>query len=304
LSDIFNTFSLLTAIGVLSVVLVHILSRLFGKKEPVKLDKNSFVMITGACIGIGKEMILELAQLYHCRILVIDLKSELFDDLSREINALGGNCECRKADLCDQQSVEELLKYLLERNEKIDLFIYNAGILCAKKTWDITEREHEMLMRVNYFTPVTMIKKLEPLLSHIAVTGSMASIMPGGTNVSIYSASKHAIVSYLSSLRQEYKKYNKKITLSIGCPYAINTTMIEGFKTHMDFIFRILDQKYVGKRLVHEYIEKKELCYVYEYEALIFKLLTILPTNILDFLAIRMDISSMKSAKMLENHEK
>jgi short-subunit dehydrogenase len=51
-----------------------------------------------------------------------------------------------------------------------------------------------------------MIKRLEKLLSHIAVTGSMAALITGGVNVSTYVSSKHAIVSYLSSLRQELKK--------------------------------------------------------------------------------------------------
>jgi short-subunit dehydrogenase len=107
-----------------------------------------------------------------------------------------------------------------------------------------------MLMRVNYFTPTIMIKRLEGLLSHIAVTGSMTALITGGTNVSIYASSKHALVSYLSSLRQEFKKEKKNITVSIGCPYAINTTMLEGFKTRLDFLFRVLDPKYVGKRLI------------------------------------------------------
>ncbi len=105
-------------------------------------------------------------------------------------------------------------------------------------------------MRVNYFTPTIMIKKLERLLTHIAVTGSMVALINGGVNVSIYASSKHAIVSYLSSLRQELKKEKKNITISIGCPYAINTTLLEGFKTHLDFVIRVLDQKYVGKRLI------------------------------------------------------
>ena len=156
----------------------------------------------------------------------------------------------KKTDLSDRSSVKELLKYLIDRNEKIDLFIYNAGILCAKKTWEITERQHEMVMNVNYFTPTIMIKNLEHLLNHVCIVGSMTALLTGGTNVSIYSSSKHAIVSYMSSLRQQYKKDKKNITVSIGCPYAINTNMLKGFKTKLDFLFPILDQKYVGKRLV------------------------------------------------------
>ena len=77
--------------------------------------------------------------------------------------------------------------------------------------------------------------------NHIAVTVSVAAIISGGVDCSSYSSSKHAIFAYLSSLRQEYKKTNKNITVSMGCPYFINTTMFEGFKTRVGFIFRSLD---------------------------------------------------------------
>ena len=98
-------------------------------------------------------------------------------------------------------------------------------------------------MNVNYFTPTVMIKRLEPLLlgNHISVVVSMMAVITGGLQVSSYSASKHALYGYLSSLRQEYKKYGKNISLSIGCPYAINTTMFKGFKTQLDALVRVLD---------------------------------------------------------------
>lgn len=111
-----------------------------------------------------------------------------------------------------------------------------------------------LVMRVNYFTPVKLINELMKLGklegTHIAVTASMVSIISGGTNVASYSASKHAIFAYLSSMRQEFKKFKKNTTISIGCPYAINTAMFTGFKTRLDFMFRILDEKYVAKRLI------------------------------------------------------
>ena len=82
-SNIFDGFSSIVAYIVLAIVLAHILSRLLSKKEPVRLDKNSLVLIAGACMGIGKEMALELARLYHCRILILDLRSDLFEEASK-----------------------------------------------------------------------------------------------------------------------------------------------------------------------------------------------------------------------------
>lgn len=40
-----------------------------------------------------------------------------------------------------------------------------------------------------------------------------------------YCASKHAIFGYLNVMRQELKKSGKNVTVSIGCPYAINTRL-------------------------------------------------------------------------------
>lgn len=100
-----------------------------------------------------------------------------------------------------------------------------------------------LVMKVNYFTPTVMIKKLEPLLigGHISVTASIVAIISGGAKVASYTASKHALFGYLSSLRQEYKKTGKNITVSMGCPYYINTTLFQGFRTRLDFLFRGLD---------------------------------------------------------------
>jgi hypothetical protein len=47
-------------------------------KTPIKLKVNSFVVVTGGCMGIGKQMALEIAKLYHCSIMIVDIKRDLF----------------------------------------------------------------------------------------------------------------------------------------------------------------------------------------------------------------------------------
>lgn len=98
-------------------------------------------------------------------------------------------------------------------------------------------------MKVNYFTPIQIIHGLESKLvgGHVAVVSSMAAIASGGVNFGTYGASKGAIYHYISSLRQEYKKDKKNITVSLACPYAINTGMFHGFKMVIEPIVPILD---------------------------------------------------------------
>jgi NADPH:quinone reductase-like Zn-dependent oxidoreductase len=104
--DIFQTFATLTAYLTLAVIAAHLLARLLAKKEPLKLGKNSFVVLTGGCMGIGRQMALELARLYGCSILVVDRRKDLFDQITSEITAAGGTCECRYADLGSETSVD------------------------------------------------------------------------------------------------------------------------------------------------------------------------------------------------------
>lgn len=70
-------------------------------------------------------------------------------------------------------------------------------------------------------------------------------------------ASKHAIFGFLNCMRQDLAATNNPTTISIGCPYAINTTMFEGIKTKLDWILPVLDEKYVAKKLVKEFVNKK-----------------------------------------------
>ena len=96
---------------------------------------------------------------------------------------------------------------------------------------------------------------------------------------SAYSASKHAIYGYMNSLRYELKQHKKSLTISIACPYAINTGLFRGFKS---YAFSVLDENYVGKRIVSEFIKKKEVCYIGRRHALVVHFTNFLPTQIID----------------------
>ncbi len=69
-------------------------------------------------------------------------------------------------------------------------------------------------------------------------------------------------------------------------------------------MFPILDQRYVGKRLVKEFINRKEMCYIYEFEALLFKFIMFMPSCIQDFCATKLDVSQLQPSKVINNCKK
>ena len=134
--------------------------------------------------------------------------------------------------------------------------------------------------KVNFLSPCKIIKQTIHLMEngHIAVVASVIALVNGGIDVSTYSASKNALYGFVNSFRQELSVLNRKTTISMGCPYMIRTGMFDGFRTKLDLIFRQLEPDYVGKRLVREFIQKKDVCYIYEYEAFLFRVMNLFPT--------------------------
>ena len=109
-------------------------------------------------MGIGREMAIELARLYHATIIIIDRRKDLFEDVSAEIKKYNGICECLYCDLSDWKSVSKTIENLKEYRKKIDFFIYNAGVFIPNLVWETSDNELAVVMNVNFFTPVKMIK--------------------------------------------------------------------------------------------------------------------------------------------------
>ena len=107
-----------------------------------------------------------------------------------------------------------------------------------------------------------------------------------------YLASKQAIFGYVHCLRQDLIAAKNPTTISIGCPYVINTTMFQGAKTKLDWFLPILDEKYVARRLVREFISKKEVCFIQRRHVIILNIVKCLPTFVYDWLQVNLDDSS------------
>ena len=109
-------------------------------------------------------MALEFARKYQPTILIIDRRDDLFDSLRIQLKNLNCIALFRKTDLSDDKSVADTIKYIQTTFTKIDMFIYNAGIVIPKLTFESTLAENQLVMKVNYFTTAEMINGLEKQL--------------------------------------------------------------------------------------------------------------------------------------------
>lgn len=109
-------------------------------------------------MGIGRQMALELAKLYKHILLIIDRRDDLFENLTKQLSDLGDTPLFQHADLSDDDSVAKLIRWIKNQSQQISLLIYNAGVVIPKRSYHTSEAEHMLVMKVNYFTPVRLIR--------------------------------------------------------------------------------------------------------------------------------------------------
>ena len=92
IGEAFSQITYASAIGfIVSVIVLHFISKLFIRPKPLNLNSSSTVIITGGCMGIGKLMAVEIAKLYHSTIIIVDRRKDLFEEVSEEIKKNNGN---------------------------------------------------------------------------------------------------------------------------------------------------------------------------------------------------------------------
>ena len=91
------------------------------------LDGQSAI-VTGASRGIGKAIAISLAKEGAEVIINYSSSPENASKVVSEINSFGGKAYSLQADNSNEDSVNNLIKNVLEKNNQIDILVNNAGI--------------------------------------------------------------------------------------------------------------------------------------------------------------------------------
>jgi len=121
------------------------------------------ILLTGATDGIGLETARMLVAGGH-HVLLHGRNREKLETIARSLSEVpgGGQVESYVADLSDMADVEALAKAVIEKHDRLDVLINNAGIF---KTPDpITADGLDVRFVVNTIAPYLLTQKLLPLL--------------------------------------------------------------------------------------------------------------------------------------------
>lgn len=128
-----------------------------------------------------------------------------------------------QAELSNIEGVELLVNKVLEKTNKVDCLVLNAGKTCRKKFSDITFDEWLDVMNVNINIPFYIVQKFNDYLvskGSILFISSILSLKPHATSLP-YGVSKAAVNSLAQCLVKEVA--SKGIRVNSICPGFVET---------------------------------------------------------------------------------
>jgi len=87
------------------------------------LSPNSTILITGGCMGLGKEIALNFASNHKCNIIIYDIQTNLSTSLLEEIKKAGGKGHFYECDISNQEMVAKVFKETTQKFQMIDILV-------------------------------------------------------------------------------------------------------------------------------------------------------------------------------------
>lgn len=172
----------------------------------MKGQQKDSVVITGASRGIGRQIALAFARdTNYALLLVARTKSDL-EDTKTLCNNIGDNqIEILACDAANPKNVQKIK--LSDGFPAPKIVINNAGSFLLKELQKTSHEEFEQQIQANLYTAVNITNrfleslkaKKHALIINICSEGATVGLENSGA----YSASKHALLGYTRSLRQE-----------------------------------------------------------------------------------------------------
>lgn len=189
--------------------------------------QGKVAVVTGAASGIGRA----LAE--HCvqegmKVVLADIEEQALLQTSRELAAQGAETLAIQTDVSQAAEVERLAKIAFETYSGVHLLFNNAGVGAGKTAWESTLADWEWVLGVNLYGVIHGIRSFVPRMlesgteGYIVNTASMAGLT-SGPGLSVYMASKHAVVSLTETLYHELTLRGSRIGVSALCPGFVNT---------------------------------------------------------------------------------
>jgi short-subunit dehydrogenase len=198
-------------------IYVHIAKHIKNNNRKNNMTKQ-VVFISGGFSGVGRcigDIFKDKGyHVYGTSRKVTDIENEKWIFKSTKNN---GFLRIIPMDICQEESVQQAIQYVFEKEQQIDILINNSGIVTAGAIEDITDQEAFHQFNTNFFGHHRVLRYVLPIMrkQNYGYIFNISSVNGFITLPfqSMYCASKYALESLTESLRIEVAPFNIKAIL-------------------------------------------------------------------------------------------
>lgn len=193
----------------------------------MKLLQGKTAIITGGGRGIGRG----IAQLYAENganiAITYPAPGESFEDLEKEITALGVTFKAYQSDAASYEQSQKLAEEVIKDFGSIDILVNNAGITKDNLLMRMSEGDFDRVIEVNLKSVFNLTKAVQPIMlkQRKGSIINMSSVVgvKGNAGQANYAASKAGIIGFTKSVALELG--SRQIRCNAIAPGFIETDM-------------------------------------------------------------------------------
>jgi len=198
---------------------------------PIKLPSFDFTgktaVITGGTKGIGYAAAMAFAR-YGANVAVSSRNQADCARAAEEIQNLGGQAAGFQADVSDVPQAEALIAQACQHFGSVDILVNSAGIAVTKKLLDLEEADYDNVMNTNVkgllfaSKAAASVMRGQPAGGRIIQVASVSGLK-GSNGMSVYGASKAAVIDLTKTMAIEWSRYG--ISINAVCPGYVETNI-------------------------------------------------------------------------------
>ena len=189
--------------------------------------QGKVALITGSASGMGKKTALRLAE-QGVKIVINDIVSEKVEQTVAEFKANGFEVLGKVADICNHESVNEMVKSAVDTFGSLDILINNAGMEKAGAIRNLSEKDWDITLNVNLKGAFLCSQAVHGHMvekGHGRIINIASRAWLGGAGQAPYSSAKAGLVGLTRTLALELGR--KGVTVNCIAPGLIHTPMWE-----------------------------------------------------------------------------
>lgn len=191
--------------------------------------KDQIALVTGGSRGIGRSIVLGLGGLGARVIINYATNHAAAEETLKKLTDAGGAGELAPFDVSDERRVDSEVKKIVDRHEKIDIVVNNAGVTSDNLLVRLKSEDWDRVLAINLRGTANCTKAVcramirERYGRIINITSVVGQT--GNAGQSAYAASKAAVIGFTRAMARELA--SRGITVNAVAPGYIDTEMTE-----------------------------------------------------------------------------